>query len=201
MPSCQNPVASASSLTTCFPKRHDLTPLFYVPNRGYLIWTRELLRSYNTDDSRAIMSHTEATLPKYIERDLAATLERLNITADSEEGQEAREKAFARHQNKLQAARLRRANKKAALAAAAPEPEEDRAAGTAEKKNDDLSSSASETLSPTKKPRKKKASAASPEAPEASCEPTSELVPPKSSLKRGKSSVRASSRVTLLNID
>ena len=64
-------------------------------------------------------AHTEAKLPAYIERDLTASLEKLGIAAGSEDGQAAREKAFERHQNKLQAARLRRASKKVVERAAA----------------------------------------------------------------------------------
>ena len=82
-------------------------------------------------------AHTEAHLPAYAERDLAASLEKLGISPDSEEGAAAREKAYERHQNKLLAARVRRAAKKAALSSAAPEVDDD------EKKVDGADSSAS----------------------------------------------------------
>ncbi len=143
-------------------------------------------------------AHAEAKLPAYLERQLAAHLDKLNVAADSEEGQEAREKMGERHRNKLKAARLRRAAKKAAETAESEAPQED----DDEKKADDESipSSASVTLSPTKRPRRLKGSPKSPEAPAASSEPTSELAAPKTSRKRGARSAKASSPDTSSSI-
>ena len=148
-------------------------------------------------------AHTEARLPAYLERQLSAQLEKLNVAADSEEGQEAREKMAERHRNKLKAARLRRAAKKAAvgdtLVAETAEHEEDMGEKKAEE-GDPTPTSASETLSPTKKQRRLKGSPASPEAPEDSSEPTKEPVAPKTSRKRGARSAKASSPDTSSSI-
>lgn len=123
-------------------------------------------------------------LPAYIERQLAATLERLGITADSAEGRDERERAAERHRAKLQSARLRRAAKKApAKPAAEPAAEDEKKEGP---------SSPSVTLLSMKPKQRVKASAKLPEDPEGSCEPTSEPAALKPSQKRGRRSAKAS---------
>jgi len=141
-------------------------------------------------------AHVPPSLPAYLERELAASLEKLGIAADSEEGFLARETAFARHQNKLKAARLRRANRKAAITTAAESVVETE---TDEKK--DSLSSASVTLSPTKKPRRVKGSPKWPEAPEDFSELTSKLATPSSCLTCGARKEKASSQDTSLNTE